>query len=178
MGYSKVTISGRICTGKTTLFWGLQRKLAWPTFSASAFFRDYARTHKLSLERAEEQNEQLTKEVDYRMQAMFQGKGKLIAEGWMAGIMADEFPGVLRVLLTCAEEERIKRFARRDKVSLTEAAAKIREREKNLFAVLKKIYQREDFVDPRNYNLVVDTTTLTPQRLIQQVLQKLTKSSE
>jgi len=56
MKYSKITISGKICTGKTTLFWDLQKKLNWPVFSTGQFFRDYARQHNLSLEKAEEQN--------------------------------------------------------------------------------------------------------------------------
>lgn len=173
MSYQKVTISGRICTGKTTLFWGLQEKLGWPTFSASQFFRDYARTHKVSLEKAEEQSEQLTKEVDYRTRDMLKGEGNLIAEGWMVGVMADEIPGVLCVLLTCADAVRIKRFAERDNISLKEAEERVRQREENLFDALEEIYHRRDFVDPKNYNFVVDTSKLAPEQLITQVLDKI-----
>lgn len=171
--FLKVTISGRICTGKTTLFWGLQEKLGWPMFSASQFFRDYARTYKVSLEKAEEQSEKFTKEVDYRMRDLLKADGNLIAEGWMAGIMADELAGVLRVLLTCESGVRAKRFAERDGISLQESEKKIREREKNLFDALEQIYQRRDFVDPKNYNFIVDTTRLTPDQLISAVLEKL-----
>lgn len=175
MSYQKITISGRICTGKTTLFLGLQEQLGWSTFSASQFFRDYARTHNVLLEKAEEQSEQLTKEVDYRTREMLQGEGKLIAEGWMVGIMADEFPGVLRILLTCTDEVRFRRFAERDNVSLEEAEQRIRQREKNLFDALEKIYNRRDFVDPKNYNFVVDTTSPTQEQLIDTVLKKITR---
>jgi len=151
----------------------MQEQLIWPTFSASQFFRDYAKRHSLSLESAEEQNDRLTKKVDLRMQQMLQGKGNLIVEGWMAGIMGENNPEVLRVLLTCDDEVRIKRFAAREKVSLTEAMENVKAREKNLFSVLESIYHRNDFTEPKNYNFVVDTTSLTPQALVQKVLDKL-----
>lgn len=172
--YNKVTISGLICTGKTTLFWGLQENLIWPTFSVSQFFRDYARIHRLSLEKAEEQNKILSQKVDMRVSEMLKNQsGNLIVEGWMAGIMADFFPHVLRVLLTCQDKVRIERFAKRERISFASAEKKIRAREKNLFAALKKIYQREDFIDPKNYNFVVDTTDLAKEELIEKVLEKL-----
>lgn len=167
---SKVTISGRICTGKTTLFWGLQDKLGWPTFSASHFFRDYARTHNLSLEKAEEQSAKFTKEFDNRTRALLQGQGNLITEGWMVGIMADELPGVLRVLLVCDDKVRVQRFAKREAIILADAQERIKQREQNLFAALAKIYQRQDYVDPKNYNFVLDTTALTRNESIKKVL--------
>ncbi|MCL5019020.1 MAG: AAA family ATPase [Patescibacteria group bacterium] len=171
--YNKVTISGLICTGKTTLFWGLQEKLGWPTFSASQFFRDYARTYHVSLEKAEEQSEKLTKKVDFQTRALLQKNKHLIIEGWMAGIMADGFTDVLRILLTCDENIRISRFAKRNKVSLKKAETSIKEREKNLFDVLEKIYHRNDFTNPQNYNFILDTTALANKQVIRAVLNKL-----
>lgn len=172
--YNKVTISGLICTGKTTLFWGLQENLIWPTFSVSQFFRDYARIYNLSLEKAEEQNKILTKRVDLRVSEMLKNpSGNLIVEGWMAGIMADCFPHVLRVLLTSRDKVRIERFAKRGRISFETAEEKIKAREKNLFDALEKIYHRGDFVDPKNYNFTLDTTDLVKEELIEKVLRKL-----
>ncbi len=172
--YKKITISGLICTGKTSLFWGLQEKLVWPTFSASQFFRDYSRTHNLSLEKAEEQSTMLTKKVDLQMTNMIKADGNIIIEGWMAGIMADQLPQVLRILLTCNREVRIKRFAVREKMTEKEATYHIQQREKNLFRVLEKIYKRSDFVDPKNYNFIVDTTNVSVDTLVTQILNKVT----
>lgn len=156
--YTKVTISGRICTGKTTLFWPLQKKLKWPTFSASQYFRDYSRTHGASLQKAEEQHPDLTREVDLRMKTLLSEQEHIILEGWMAGIMADQTPGVLRILLTCDDHERARRYAKRDSVSLDEAQEKIKEREASWTTKLSRIYGRSDFFDPENYNLIIDTT--------------------
>ncbi|MBI4130278.1 AAA family ATPase [Candidatus Roizmanbacteria bacterium] len=173
MNYTKITISGLICTGKTSLFWGLQRKLIWPTFSASQFFRDYARTHNALLEKAEEQSQKLTREVDNRMQNMLKQRGNLIIEGWMAGIMANQQNDVLRVLLQCDDEVRYARFANREKVTLVQAKERVQEREKNLFVVLQQIYHRNDFVDQKNYNFIIDSTYLTMPELVEKTLNAL-----
>ncbi|OGK10389.1 hypothetical protein A2767_02500 [Candidatus Roizmanbacteria bacterium RIFCSPHIGHO2_01_FULL_35_10] len=173
MKYSKITISGKICTGKTTLFWNLQKKLNWPVFSTSQYFRDLARFKKFSLEKAQEQNERTTKEVDFRVRDLLKTKGNLIAEGWMTGIMAEKLPRILKILLVCTDQKRIKRFSQREKISLTEAKKRITKREISLFDKLERIYNRRDFVNPKNYNLVVDTSELTPGQVLQTVVDKL-----
>lgn len=171
--YNKVTISGRICTGKTTLFFDLQQKLVWPTFSASYFFRDYAAAKHLSLDKASEQSDQLTQIIDYGMGELLRKKDSIIFEGWMTGIVARELPNVLRVLLTCADDIRAKRFSRRENLSVKDALRKINERETNLFKKLEEIYHRNDFVNPVNYNMVIDTTKSTPKKSLDLVLQAL-----
>jgi len=171
--YDRATISGQICTGKTTLFWSLQKILGWPMFSASQFFRDRARTQNVSLQKAEEQNSNITKEIDFEMQSLLKKKHNILLEGWMAGIMADDIPGVLKVLLVCDEEKRIERFMQREQISREEAINKIREREGSWEKKLEKIYNRNDFWDPKHYDLVIDTTNKSPQEILDAVLQAL-----
>ncbi len=171
--YNNITISGRICTGKSTLFSHLQKKLGWSTFSASQFFRDYAKIHSVSLQKAEEQNMKLTRDVDLGMQKRLKEESHVILEGWMAGIVADAFPGTLRVLLTCDDAERIRRMAKRENISEKEAQQKITEREESWIAKLETIYHRSDFFDPKNYNLVIDTTQSTPDKIVSIVLAHL-----
>lgn len=171
--YSKVTISGLICTGKTTLFWELQKQLSWPAYSASSFFRDYARTHKTSLDKAEEQNNKLTREVDMHMKRLLRASPKIIVEGWMAGVMASERTDVLRVLLTCNEEERIRRFALREKISHGEARERVLTREQNLFAKLRAIYKRDDFLEAKHYNLIIETTEIPLNSVVREVRKHL-----
>ncbi len=171
--YEKITLSGKICTGKSTLFKDLSESLHWPTYSAGQFFRLYVTKHNLTLEKADEQNPQITKEVDYGMQKMLKEQPHIILEGWMAGIMADDLPDVLRILLICDDVERIKRFAERENVTEEIAREKIYEREANLFDKLEEIYNRRDFVDPQNYNLVIDTTVKTSFDVLTVVLKHL-----
>src|SRR3989344_4254175 len=173
MKYSKITISGKICTGKTTLFCDLQKKLNWPTFSTGQFFRDYARQHNLSLEKAEEQNKRITKEVDFRVRKLLKQNKNIITEGWMTGIMADKFPHILKILLVCDDKKRIRRFSKREKISLKEAEKRLKERENNWLKKLKIIYKRNDFFSPKNYNLIINTTKLSPNQVIKKAIEKL-----
>ncbi len=173
MTYSKITISGKICAGKTTLYQALRQKLGWPVFSTGQFFRDYAREHKLSLEGAEEQSEAITKKVDYKVRDLLRSKDRLIVEGWLAGIMANDYPGILKVFLTAADEERAKRFAEREEVDRAVAVENLRERERNWLAEIKKIYGRSDIYDPKHYDLVIDTTGLSPAEVLDKVMSAL-----
>lgn len=174
MKYTKITISGKICTGKSTLFTNLARKLKWKTFHTGDFFRDYVKKHGLILEKAEEQNEELTKKIDYQARDILKNKeNHYIFDGWMTGLMADHYPHVLRILLTCDDHIRATRFAKREKISIDEAKKAIKEREENLFNKLIAIYHRNDFVNPKNYNCVIDTTFLTSNEVFQKVFNTL-----
>ncbi len=170
MKYTKITVSGRICSGKTTLLKKLERYLHWKSFHAGQFFRDYVKKHGLVLEQADEQNENLTKKVDHHMHEILKKKsGNYIFDSWMAGLMADHYSHVLRILLLCDDSVRIKRFAVREKVSLHVAEKEIHQRELNLFNKLAAIYHRNDFVDPKNYSLVIDTTHLGKDEIFTKV---------
>jgi len=172
--YQKITISGRVCTGKTELFTNLSKFLGWETFSVGSYFRNYAKLHKLSLEEAKEQDYKLTRRVDFGIQKKLKSKKNLIVEGWMAGIMGNSIPDVLKVFLFCDDKVRVERFANREKVTKTEAKRKIEEREKNLFEKLEKIYQRNDFTKIENYDLIINTTHLTPNTILTLVTSLIT----
>ena len=110
------------------------------------------------------------------MTELLKNKSHIIVEGWMAGIMARELPKVLRILLICDDKVRLKRCSLREVVSLAEAEKKIKDREGNLLKKLKEIYKRDDLLDPKNYNLIVDTTKKTPKETLSFVLKVLKKN--
>lgn len=173
MKYHAITISGLICTGKSSLFKGLKQKLLWPSYSASQFFRDWCKEHNVPIFVAELRPESLTREIDEGMRKKLLTDENLILEGWLAGFMAKGISGVLKVLLTCQDEEGIKRFAQREKVSLEKARREIQKREGNLFQKWANVYGRDDFLEPKYYDLVVDTTQLKPKEVAELVLKKL-----
>lgn len=174
MRYNKITISGKICTGKSTLFRKLENELKWPTVETGKLFRQYAIQHGLNLEKAQEQNEELTKQVDLKVRNMLKNpKGHLLADSWLSGIMADSFPHVFRILLTSRDDIRFSRFAKREKIPLSEAKKRVNQRQKNWIDKVRKIYHREDFFDPKHYNLVIDTADLIPDEILKIVLKKM-----
>lgn len=170
---NKITISGKICTGKTTLLRDLQKELKWPIFKTGQLFRDYVKKNNLNLEQVEEQNEKLTKEIDYKVRDLLNKKGNLIVDGWMSGIMANNLLDVLKVLLTCQDNIRYRRFAEREKIDFSEAKKRVEERQINWLQKLEKIYKRNDFIDPNNYDLIIDTSLISSQDVLKKVLDLL-----
>lgn len=173
MKYRVITISGKICTGKSALFKNLKQKLGWSSYSASQFFRDWCKEHSVPIFDAQLRPESLTREIDEGMRKKLAEGKNLILEGWLSGFMAQGIPGVLKVLLTCQDEERIKRFAQRENVSSEKTRKEIQKREDNLFQKWRKVYGRDDFLEAKYYDLVVDTTQLKPEKVVDLVLKKL-----
>lgn len=170
---NKITISGKICTGKTTLLKSLRDKLQWPIFKTGQLFREYVKQNKLNLEQVEEQNETLTKKIDFQVRDLINKPGNLIVDGWMSGIMATDSPNVLKVLLVCNDEIRYQRFADREKINIDEAKKRVDERQSNWLNKLSKIYNRNDFVNPKNYDLIIDTSDISSQAVLQKILTSL-----
>ena len=177
MKYKKITISGRICTGKSSLFRTLAQKLKYPTFSSSQLFREHAQELGISLETAAEQEAALTKQIDDQITEFLQTHDQALVEGWMAGIKSQGIPGVLRIFLTCDDHERFARFAKREHCSIEEAQRKVLERERNWLQRLSRIYEREDFFAPKHYDWILDTTQIDPQKTVEKTLEKINASS-
>jgi len=180
MKYAKITISGKICTGKTTLLKKLQKILNWPTFMTGQLFRDYVKEHGLDLERAQEQNTKLTKAVDSKVKNMLHAPGNLIVDGWMSGLSANHLKDVLKILLVCKDDIRYKRFAKREKIVLEDAKVRIEDRQNSWFDKIEKIHKikKKEFVDEKNYTLVIDTSYITPQAVTNHVLNFLNQNPE
>ena len=171
--YNKITISGQICTGKTPLYRALAKELQWQTYATGQFFRDYAKKHHLSIEKAQEQSDELTKKIDLKVKDLLKNKNQIIVEGWLAGIMANDYPGILKVLLVCSDKVRSTRFARREQVKRVESDNRIKEREKKWLFEIYKIHRLSDIFAPQYYDLVINTTNLTPHQVFQKVIASL-----
>ena len=173
MKYDNVTISGQICTGKSTLRKLLSKKLGWQTFSTGELFRRHSKELNLSLEAADEQNDQLTKKIDRQLTVLVKTKTHFVVDSWMAGITAKNIPRVLKILLVCNDNIRHQRFALREKISVKEARVKVEERFSHWSTKIKKIYHRTDFFNRKYFDLVIDTSDIIPQGVLKKVLDKL-----
>lgn len=173
MKYSNITISGQICAGKSTLRNLLVKKLRWQTFSTGELFRKYTKDHNLNLEQAEEQNNKLTKKIDGQVRKLLKIKKHQIVDSWLAGITAKKIPGVLKILLVCKDDIRYKRFAKREKSSFQEAKLKVDERFDSWSKKIYKIYKCRDFFKEKYFDLVIDTSYITPQAVLKKVLNTL-----
>ncbi len=171
--YTKITISGKICTGKSSVFRELQQKLNWPIFSSGAYFREYAKSHNLVLNNAEEQTNKLTQKVDGMVKGMLIKPGNLLLDAWLGGILAGDAKNVLKILLVADDTVRYRRFAEREHVTYAQAKKEVQDRDSSWFEKVKKIYKRSDFFDKKNYTLVIDTSQKSINDIVLAILEKI-----
>ncbi len=78
------------------------------------------------------------------------------------------------MLATCSDEAvRIDRVLNRDKISVEQAKIFIKTREEENFVKWKKLYGDYDFLDPKLYDLVIDTYSSGPMETLGKVLDTL-----
>lgn len=173
MKFKNIAISGDIGTGKSTLARLLSEKLGWEYVSAGNYFRDWYKAQGLDVSKVYG----IPEEEDRKMEADFKKemaeKSDVVFESRLAGWLAQDYPGTLKVLCIVDSEEAYKRVAKRDSVSVEEAEKLSKQRAKDLVDKFNKLYGVSDFVDPKYFNLVIDTTNLNPDQVLEAVLNKL-----
>ncbi|KXK11939.1 MAG: Cytidylate kinase [Microgenomates bacterium OLB23] len=172
MKYSHITIAGRICTGKSTVRKYLQDTLGWEGFSTGEIFREYIKEHNLQLERVEEQD-RIGREVDASIQKRLREENNLVIDTWINGVLSTSLPTVCKVLLVCDDTVRIQRFMEREGVTKQEASRRIDNRESALLTKLSSMYNIDDILDPKHYNIVIDTTNLSINEIGDQIIAKM-----
>jgi CMP/dCMP kinase len=172
MKYRNVTVSGEIAAGTTTLARRLAEKLGWRHVNKGEWFRRYAREHNLPLEEAG-WDEAVDRQVDKQWQERLKSQGRLVVEGWLAGFMAQNIPGVLKVLLVAPEAVRLTRFMRREGVNRAEAKLQLRRRTEENISKWQRVYGQTDFFRPDLYDLVIDTGINNQEQTLAQVYAKI-----
>lgn len=172
MKYTHITIAGKICTGKSTVRHYLENALGWHGLSTGELFRAYAREHNLQLEKAEEQDK-IGREVDTMIQQKLRNEQHLVIDTWINGVLSAGLPDVGKVLLICNDKVRIQRFMTREKVPFNEAKKRIAARENALLTKLSAMYDIDDILDPRHYNIVVDTSRIFAEEAGNIIINKL-----
>ena len=127
----------------------------------------------MDLNGAEEQTNELTRKVDSEVRERIKKKGNLLVDAWLGGTLAQGIPGVLKILLIANDKVRFERFAKREKTSIKEAGLEVKRRDSTWFKKVKQIHGRDDFFDKKLYDLVIDTSFLSEDAILNQVLMSL-----
>ncbi len=175
MKYRNITVSGEIATGTTTLALRLaQDKLGWEYINVGKWFRQYCREHNLPLEETGRQSDEVHRQMDEAVLDRLRREEKLVVEGWLAGFMARDIPGVLKVLLVAPMAVRVKRFMKREGVSEPQAQEQMVQRTKENLAKWGQMYGTTEFFKKDWYDLVVDTGVNDEEQTLAQVYGKIT----
>jgi cytidylate kinase len=183
--YSSIAISGRPGAGRSTLLRNLKpimEGLGWETFSGGDWSRQFSiklGAHSeadLSHHKATDYGEDIDHQIDLALREKLSDPATHVAvESWIAGWNMRGLKHVLKVLLMCDDSLRIDRVVNRDNLTVDEAKTHLREREDANLGKWSKMYDvpKEDFWDPRHYDLVINTYSHGPMETMELVLQAL-----
>ncbi|MBI2599021.1 cytidylate kinase family protein [Candidatus Curtissbacteria bacterium] len=147
MKYASITISGPVASGTTTAAKALAEKFSLPYKSTGAFFRQYMLENNIPLPNKEAVPDDVERQVDAEFTNLLKDSPGVVVDSLYAGYFTRDMPHVLKVLLTCDKEERIKRAIKRSRTHI-ETAKDVITRDQAHDAKFRKLYANEGFLDP------------------------------
>lgn len=173
MSITRITISGTPGSGKTSLAEFLSRKLKLRFYSVGEFARKIALKRKVTIDKLSElalKDKKIDKEIDYVHKKL---RGSFVIDSRIAFHF---FPSSVKIFLYCKPEIAARRIflARRktEKLSLNATLNEVRRREKLDVLRYKKNYGI-DISNLKNYDLVLDTSSLSKQEVNKAILRAL-----
>ena len=173
--YTSIAVSGPIAAGTTTTAKALAEKLNLRYESAGDFFRNYVLERNIPLHDKAQIPDELDREVDEKLTEMAKNGGVVI-DGHYIGYFTPDMPHVLKVLLTCDYQTRIQRAIERSHTH-TETEEEIKLREEGLDKKFRKLYADENFLDPKFFDLVIDTTKTDKDEVVEEITKKFLSSN-
>jgi len=172
----KITISGLIGSGKTTVCRMLGERLGYRMVISGHFFREMAKELDMSLEEfgsLAERDPKYDKLIDERMLDAARREENVVLEGRLTGqlLRRNSIPAIC-VFLDAPLEVRVKRVSGREGVDLLAAVEEMRAREASEVLRYRKFYDI-DVTDRSIYDMVIDTGALTPEQVVEMIVSRV-----
>jgi len=172
MKYLSIVLCGPVASGTTTAAKALAEKINLEYHSAGDFFRDYMKKHNIPLPNKEQIPDDIERELDDKLTNLLESKKPVVIDGLYQAYFAKNMPHVLKVLLTADEDVRIKRAIARTHTH-KETAQDVKKRDAAHDLKFRKLYADENFLDPKFFDLVIDTTDTQQEEVVSQILKKV-----
>lgn len=170
MKYTSIVISGQIASGTSTTARALSEKLGLVFHSAGDFFRKYALEHNIPLHDKAQIPDELDRKIDESLTDLA-ASSPVVIDSHYLGYFTRDMKNVLKVLLTATYDTRIKRALARTHTH-TETEEDIKKREEGLNKKFRKLYAQENYLDPRFFDLVIDTTATPLEKVVEAIAKK------
>jgi cytidylate kinase len=181
-----ITLTGLPGAGKSTIAKLLSEKLGWPWYSMGDLRGKLAQERGMTIDEFNalgEIQEFTDKNVDEYQTRLAKEQDNLVIDGRLSWHF---IPHSLKVFLDVDEDEAAERIFGAAKKGLRKdekpyaSTQEVKQRVHNRLASDQKRYQQYyqlDYLDRSNYDLVIDTTRLNPEQIVQRILDKLKQIS-
>jgi len=172
----RITISGMIGSGKTTVCRMLGDMLGYRTVISGHVFREMAKELGMSLEEfgdLAETDPKYDRLIDERLLDVAKNEDNVILEGRLAGQMLrrNSIPAFC-IFLDAPLEVRVVRVSGREGVDMRAAMDEMRSREASEVLRYRKFYDI-DVTDRSIYDMVIDTGSLTPEQVVESIVSRI-----
>jgi predicted cytidylate kinase len=171
----RITLSGTAGSGKSTVAKMLAKKLGYRHYSMGDIQREIAKEKGITIVELGEL-EKKDKSIDLRIDERQREIGKqddIIVDSWLAALF---IPDSFKIFLDADIEIRAKRITKEREAEtytdIEDAKKAIQKREKTNIARFKKFYSY-DFMDKKNYDLVIDTSYSDVETIIKKIIKEI-----
>jgi predicted cytidylate kinase len=173
-----IRMSGYPGSGKTTLCKRLSGALSYRYYYAGGIFRAMAEKEGLSIEEFYKKlssDPAVENKVDEELASLMRAEDNLLVEGRMAPFQPTPHKSINVLLLVSPEEGARRELLRPENSSrsMEEMTVYTRERIENERRHYKSLYGIEDHFDQKHFDVVIDTTLISPDEVFTTVIQKL-----
>jgi cytidylate kinase len=172
-----VTISGKPASGKSTVARLLARKLGCRHYSAGDMQREIARDKGKTISELgefESQDGSIDRMIDDRLKAIGQSEDSAVVDAWLAPCF---IPNAFHVFLDGEEDvltrRRLKHKRKEETLPDFEQAKRDMRKRMEVNSKRWKEFYDYDYSDMSNYELVIDTTSIPPKKVVERIIQAL-----
>lgn len=176
----KITISGVVGSGKSTISRILADKLGYKHYSIGQFMREIANKRNMSLmelSRLAETDSTIDKELDARQLKLGKEEDNFVIDSRLGfHFIPDSFKVFLSVNLDEAAKRILKDKRREEMYKTMEEASKALRRRMRSENVRYKEYYEIDFPKKEHFDLIMDTTNKAPEEVVEEIIKAIKKS--
>lgn len=127
--------------------------------------------HKIPLYAKEQIPDDVERTIDSQLTDLAASEKGIVIDALYAGYFTRDMKRVLKVLLECDEKVRVKRAIERTHTHI-ETAEDVRKRDRAHDAKFRKLYAGENFLDPKFFDLVIDTTDTNAEEVVTKIISR------